>query len=132
VAHIVGRWRDLAAYRAFKLHAHDPIAVAQAGTYRDLRGRLFEHCRDIGGGFAADVAGIALIRPAQGHAQAEDRTPGPDPGLLGGVVAVRGGSQFLVLSIWSSPPPGAAADLARTGADLVDLEPEWTVPPEVA
>ena len=156
MAHIFGGWTDELSYQAFMADAHDGLAAAQAGTYEAIEVRLLEHRLDIGTGLFSGTGHAQLIRLADCHvpthrqahflqAQAEVWNPGmmAVPGMLGGVFAQGGETQFLVLSRWRSmadhvrylnehfialrEQAEATEDLDRVTGDLVDLEPSWTV-----
>ncbi len=115
------------------------------------------HRLDISERFPTHIAGASLVRLAhcqvrvtrQAHflrAQAQVWNPAMtgSAGMRGGVFAQRGEAEFLVLSLWRSTldherylserfpdlrrRSGAADDLDNITADLVDLEPAWTVP----
>lgn len=157
VAQIFAFWRDPAPYRAFMDRAHDRLAARQAGTYHDIRVRLFDHRLDIGPGFPVGLAAVSFLRLAhcqvrQGRrahfteAQATVWNPGMTaaPGMRGGVFAQHGEKEFLVLSAWRTPDDhqrylgerfdrlrkasGLVTDVLAVSGDVVEPEPNWTVP----
>ncbi len=136
---------------------HDRIAPAQVSTYHAITVGVFDHRLDIGERFPADFTDATLVRLAHCHvrpdrqahfvrAQVEVWNPGmvEAPGMLRGVFAQRGESDFLVMSLWQSvvdherylserfqglrQRSAAVEDLVSITGDLVDLEPAWTVP----
>jgi heme-degrading monooxygenase HmoA len=143
-------------HQEFMTGAHNRLAAGQAGTYDRIDVRLLAHHLDIGSGFAVDLPVGSVVRLAhcqvkagrQEHfvrAQAEVWNPGmlAAPGMLGGVFARRGETEFLVLSLWRSVADheryrtdrfpalrhrsGAADDLDDIAGGLIELDPAWTV-----
>jgi heme-degrading monooxygenase HmoA len=157
VAQIFAFWRSQLDYEDFQAGAHDRIAESQAGTYDGIEVRLFERHLDIGAGLPADgsVARLAHCHVKAGRqehfvlAQADVWNPGmvAAPGMRGGVFGRRGDDEFLVLSLWNSAADhegyrtdrfpelrrrsDAAGDLDGIAGDLVQLDPSWTVRPQV-
>ena len=160
VAHVFAWWRSEQDYQQFMAGAHDHLAAGQVGTYDTIEVRRWEHQLDIGASLLADfsfsagsVIRLAHCRVKAGHqehfirAQVDVWNPGMGAahGMRGGAFARRGGSEFMVLSLWNSAADHEGyvtdrfADLRRESrvsddlddiaGDLVELDPAWTVAP---
>jgi heme-degrading monooxygenase HmoA len=156
VAQVFAWWRSQLDHQAFITGAHDRLATGQVDTYDAIEVRLWEHHLDIGPGIPADCSAGSVVRLAHCQvkagrqerfvrAQGEVWNPGMQaaPGMLGGVFARRGQTEFLVLSLWKSVADHeryrtdrfadlrhrsrAADDLDDITGDLIELDPAWTV-----
>ncbi|MBT2387747.1 YdbC family protein [Streptomyces sp. ISL-11] len=156
VAHLFGFWESRAFYDSFMARSHDRLAAAQAGTYKDIQVRLFEHRFDVKVGFRpqfsdADVVRIAHCRIRRDRVEhftlMQEKVWNPamagSPGMLRGVFGEAPGEEFLVLSMWNSEAEHGKyrterverlalraqteADVAAIGGDIVAVEPSWTV-----
>ncbi|WP_371655104.1 MULTISPECIES: YdbC family protein [unclassified Streptomyces] len=156
VAHVFTFWESRPFYDSFMARAHDRLAAAQSGTYRDARAKLFDHRFDVKTGFEprftdADVVRVANCRVhadrVEHFASAQERIWNPamagSPGMLRGVFGEAPGNEFLVLSMWRSAAEhgkyradrverlslraGTEADVAGLTGAVVDLNPSWTV-----
>ncbi|MFD9795632.1 YdbC family protein [Streptomyces sp. NPDC059070] len=156
IAHVFTFWESRAFYDSFMARAHDRLAAAQTGTYKNPRSHLFDHRFDVKTGFQprftdADVVRVAHCRVhpdrVEHFALAQERIWNPamagSPGMLRGVFGEAPGDEFLVLSMWQSAAEHGKyradrverlALRARTESDVaaltgavVDLNPSWTV-----
>ncbi|TDC27840.1 DUF4937 domain-containing protein [Streptomyces sp. 8K308] len=157
VVHLFGFWESRAFYDSFMARSHDRLAASQAGTYQDMRVRLFEYRFDVKTGFEpmfgdADLLRVAHCRVHQERAEhfalMQEKVWNPamagSPGMLRGVFAeAEPESEFLVLSMWNSAAERAkyrterverlalraqiGADVAAIAGDVIDMEPAWTV-----
>jgi hypothetical protein len=146
LAHVFGCWADRRSYEEFMAAEHDRMAPAQAGTYNEITVDVFERRCDVGGPFPAGFADASVVRLAHCRvhpAEVWNRAMIGAPGMLCGVLAKRDESEFLVLTLWRSAAgherllgerflalrqrSGAAHDLDRFTADVIKLEPAWTV-----
>ncbi|MEU5427224.1 YdbC family protein [Streptomyces olivoreticuli] len=156
VAHLFGFWESRAFYDSFMARSHDRLAAAQAGTFKNIQVRLFEHRCDVKVGFLpqfadADVVRIAHCRVREDRVEhftlMQEKVWNPamagSPGMLRGVFGEAPGQEFLVLSMWNSGAEygkyrvdrlerlalraQTEADVAAIGGDIVAIEPSWTV-----
>ncbi|MCM2578817.1 YdbC family protein [Streptomyces meridianus] len=156
VVHQFAFWESRAFYDSFMARSHNRLAASQAGTYKDLRTRLFERKFDVKVGFQprfhdTDVARVAHCRVREERAEhfslMQEKVWNPamagSPGMLRGVFGEAPGSEFLVLSLWDSRAEHGKyrserverlamraqleADVSAIAGDVVDLEPAWTV-----
>lgn len=127
-AHIFGCWAGRPHYEAFMAEQHDRIADAQAGSYRAIVVRLFDHRLDIGARLPAGFTGASPARlahcAARTGAGAWNARTTAGAGLRGGVFAQRGESEFLALTLWG---PEAGHGHHLDGGHLIDLESAWAV-----
>ncbi|MBF6045378.1 DUF4937 domain-containing protein [Streptomyces sp. NRRL B-1677] len=156
VVHLFGFWESRAFYDSFMARSHDRLAAAQAGTFKNVQVRLFEHRFDVKVGFSPQFADADVVRIAHCRVR-EDRVDhftlmqekvwnpamAGSPGMLRGVFGEAPGQEFLVLSMWNSEAEHGKyraerverlalrtqleADVASIGGDIVSLEPSWTV-----
>ncbi|MFE9405059.1 YdbC family protein [Streptomyces sp. NPDC006530] len=156
VAHVFGFWESRAFYDSFMARAHDRLAGAQSGTYKDIEVKLFDHRFDVKTGFEPRFTDADVVRVAhctvheervEHFALMQQRIWNPamagSPGLLRGVFAEAPGHEFLVLSMWrSSAEHGkyradrlerlslraqTETDVAALSGDVVRLDEGWTV-----
>lgn len=157
VAHLFSFWESRAFYDSFMARSHDRLAASQAGTYHNVRVRLFQYRFDVKTGFLPTFADADLLRVAHYRVHREraehfalmqmkvwNPAIAGSPGMLRGVFAeAEPDCEFLVLSMWKSAAERAKyrtdrverlALRAQTGADVVgvtgdviDMEPSWTV-----
>ncbi|MGP4114166.1 YdbC family protein [Streptomyces sp. 4N509B] len=157
VAHLFGFWESRAFYDSFMARSHDRLAASQAGTYQDMRVRLFEYRFDVKMGFEPHFADSDLLRVAhyrvhreraEHFALMQEKVWNPamagSPGMLRGVFAeAEPECEFLVLSMWNSAAERAkyrterverlalraqtGADVAAINGDVIDMETSWTV-----
>ena len=157
VVHIFNFWESRAFYDSFMARSHDRLAAAQAGTYRDVRVRLFDHLLDVKVGFEPRFTGVDLLRVAHCRVHSDrvehftlmqEKVWNPamagSPGMVRGVFArAPQQDEFLVLSMWNSSAEHGkyrperverlgfraqtGADVAAIDGDIIDLEPSWTV-----
>jgi heme-degrading monooxygenase HmoA len=155
-AHLFAFWAGRTEHQRFLAGPHDGLAAAQAGTYAEIKVRLFDRRLDIGEPFRPEFSRAGQLRLAHclvhplrvehfTDAQVRVWNPGMGsaPGMLGGVFAQAGEAEFLVWSMWASAADheayrverfaelrrraGAAEDLAEVVGDLVEVEPAWSV-----
>ncbi|MFG3282394.1 YdbC family protein [Streptomyces sp. NPDC048111] len=156
VAHVFAFWESRAFYDSFMARAHERLAAAQSGTYKDIEVRLFDHRFDVKTGFEprfaeADVARVAHCtvheERVEHFALMQQRVWNPamagSPGMLGGVFAEAPGHEFLVLSLWQAAAERGKyraerlerlalraeteTDVAALSGDVVRLDAAWTV-----
>lgn len=157
VAHLFAFWESRAFYDSFMARSHDRLHAAQAGSYKDMRVRLFEYRFDVKTGFRPVFTDADLLRVAHcrvrsdrvdhyTHMQEKVWNPAMagSPGMLRGVFAQAGtDDEFLVLSMWNSGAEHGKyrterierlalrahteADVTAIAGDVIDLEPSWTV-----
>jgi hypothetical protein len=156
VAHLFAFWESRVFYDSFMARSHDRLAASQAGTFKDIRIRLFEHRFDVKVGFQpvfadADVARVAHCRVREERVEhftlMQEKVWNPamagSPGMLRGVFGEAPGNEFLVLSLWDSAAEHGKyreerverlalraeleADVAALAGDVVELQPSWTV-----
>ncbi|MFI9201710.1 YdbC family protein [Streptomyces sp. NPDC053048] len=156
VVHLFGFWESRAFYDSFMARSHDRLAAAQAGTYKEIQVRLFEHRFDVKVGFQpqftdADVVRFAHCRIREDRVEhftlMQEKVWNPamagSPGMLRGVFGEAPGHEFLVLSMWNSEAEHGKyradrverlglraqteADVAAITGDVVKIEPSWTV-----
>lgn len=149
-------WESRSFYDSFMARAHDRLAAAQAGTFKDMQAKLFEHRFDVRTGFEprfgdADVVRVAHSRVhserAEHFALMQEKIWNPamagSPGMLRAMFGEAPGDEFLVLSMWQSAAERGKyrperierlslraqtdADVAALAGDVVQLEPSWTV-----
>jgi hypothetical protein len=102
VVHIFAWWGGEEVYADFMVRRHDAIAAAQAGSYTDLKSRLFRVSQPFAG--LPGVVGVVT-------------GPLPAPVLRSGVFAVNAGADFVALTFSPSGVP----------AELVEIDAAWTV-----
>ncbi|MFI9720135.1 YdbC family protein [Streptomyces sp. NPDC052396] len=156
VVHLFNFWESRAFYDSFMARSHDRLAAAQAGTYKDIQVRLFEHRFDVKVGFRpqftdADVVRFAHCRVREDRVEhfmlMQEKVWNPamagSPGMLRGIFGEAPGQEFLVLSMWNSEAEHGKyredrverlalraqteADVAAISGDVVRIEPSWTV-----
>ncbi|WP_405776440.1 YdbC family protein [Streptomyces sp. NBC_00859] len=156
VAHVFAFWESRAFYDSFMARAHNRLAAAQAGTFKDMQAKIFEYRFDVRTGFEprfgdADVVRVAHCRVhserAEHFALMQEKVWNPamagSPGMLRGMFGEAPGDEFLVLSMWQSAAERGKyrperierlslraqtdADVAALAGDVVQLEPSWTV-----
>ena len=156
VAHVFAFWENRVFYDSYMARTHDQLAAGQAGMYKDMQVKLFEHRFDVKTGFEplftdADVVRVAHSRVYEDRVEhftlMQERVRNPamagSPGLLRGVFGEAPGHEFLVLSMWQSSaergkyrPAGlerlsaraqTEADVLALSGAVVQLEPSWTV-----
>ncbi|MBC2876787.1 MULTISPECIES: YdbC family protein [Streptomyces] len=156
VVHLFSFWESRAFYDSFMARSHDRLAVAQAGTYKDVRVRLFEHRLDVKVGFRpeftdADVVRIAHCRVREEREEhfrtVQEKVWNPamagSPGMLRGMLGAAPGPEFLILSMWNSEAEHGKyraerverlalraqmeADVEAVDGDVVGVEASWTV-----
>lgn len=156
MAHVFGFWESRAFYDSFMARAHDRLAAAQSGTYKDIEVKLFDHRFDVKTGFEprftdADVVRVAHCRVHEERvdhfALMQEKVWNPamagSPGMLRGVFAEAPGHEFLVLSMWQSAAEHGKyradrverlslraqteTDVAALTGDVVQLDVDWTV-----
>ncbi|MBX7470018.1 YdbC family protein [Streptomyces sp. NPDC048491] len=156
VAHVFGFWESRAFYDSFMARAHDRLAAAQSGTYKDIETKLFDHRFDVKTGFEPRFSDADVVRVAhctvhedrvEHFALMQQRVWNPamagSPGMLRGVFAEAPGQEFLVLSMWRSAAERGKyradrverlslraeteTDVAALTGDVVQLDADWTV-----
>ncbi|MEV0277591.1 YdbC family protein [Streptomyces sp. NPDC050610] len=156
VAHLFAFWESRSFYDSFMARSHDRLAAAQAGTYKDLQVRLFEHQIDVKVGFRPHFADADVVRVAHCRVHEErvehftlmqEKVWNPamagSPGMLRGSFGQAPGGEFLVLSMWDSQAEHGKyrtdrverlasrtqieADMTAIAGDVVTIEPSWTV-----
>ncbi len=156
VAHVFGFWESRAFYDSFMARAHDRLAAAQSGTFKDIETRLFDHRFDVKTGFEPRFTDADVVRVAhctvhedrvEHFALMQQRVWNPamagSPGMLRGVFAEAPGHEFLVLSMWRSAAERGKyradrverlslraeteTDVAALTGDVVQLDGDWTV-----
>ncbi len=156
VVHLFGFWESRAFYDSFMARSHDRLAAAQAGTFKNIQVRLFEHRFDVKVGFRpqfgdADVVRFAHCRVREDRVEhftlMQEKVWNPamagSPGMLRGVFGEAPGQEFLVLSMWNSEAEHGKyrtdrverlalraqteADVAAITGDVVQIEQAWTV-----
>ncbi|MFE3684941.1 YdbC family protein [Streptomyces sp. NPDC059095] len=156
VAHVFGFWESRAFYDSFMARAHDRLAAAQSGTYKDVETKLFDHRFDVKTGFEPRFSDADVVRVAhctvhedrvEHFALMQQRVWNPamagSPGMLRGVFAEAPGQEFLVLSMWRSAAERGKyradrverlslraeteTDVAALTGDVVQLDADWTV-----
>ncbi|MEU3351234.1 YdbC family protein [Streptomyces sp. NPDC037389] len=156
VVHLFGFWESRSFYDSFMARSHDRLAAAQAGTFRNVQVRLFEHRFDVKVGFRpqfgdADVMRFAHCRVHEDRVEhftlMQEKVWNPamagSPGMLRGVFGEAPGPEFLVLSMWNSGAEHGKyredrverlalraqteADVAAITGDVVQIEQAWTV-----
>ncbi|MFM9371784.1 YdbC family protein [Streptomyces sp. Da 82-17] len=154
--HVISFWESRAFYDSFMARSHDRLHAAQAGTYKDLQVKLFDHRFDVKTGFEPHFTGADVLRLAHckvreervehfAHVQEKIWNPAMagSPGMVRGLFGEAPENEFLVLSMWQSTAEygkyqververltlraQTEADVAALNGDVVQLEPSWTV-----
>lgn len=157
VAHLFSFWDSRALYDSFMARSHDRLAAAQAGTYQDMRVRLFQHRFDVKMGFEPNFTDADLLRVAhcrvhperaEHFALMQEKVWNPamagSPGMLRGVFAeAEAECEFVVLSMWHAAAERAkyrterverlalraqtGADVTSIAGDVIDMQASWSV-----
>ncbi|WP_093611538.1 YdbC family protein [Streptomyces indicus] len=156
VVHLFAFWESRSFYDSFMARSHDRLASAQAGTYTDLRVKLFDYRFDVKTGFEPRFTDADLVRIAHCRVREESMdhfalmqqkvwnpAMAGSPGMVRGLFAEAPGSEVLVLSMWQSEAEHGKyrververlslraqteKDLIGLDGDIVKLLPQWTV-----
>ncbi|GAA2257643.1 YdbC family protein [Streptomyces amakusaensis] len=156
VAHVFAFWESRALYDSFMARSHDRLAAGQAGAYRDMQVKLFDHRFDVKTGFEPKFTDADVVRVAHSkvredrsehYATMQEKVWNPamagSPGMIRGLFGEAPENEFLVMSMWLSEAEHGKyrrerierlllrtqteADVSALSGDVVRLEPSWTV-----